>query len=225
MRQSFRRAAVPLFALVLAACSTGANPTGPATTPAAPTQMPPERVIPPVTNGLATVPATQAPATGSAPTPSPAEPTPEPTAAELWRTAQLRDVRTGEMFTVDSLAGQLVVIEPMAIWCSSCRAQQTAAREALAALDNPGIAYVSLDIDPNEGEADLASYANQLEFPWRFVVASREVARSLAQTFGDQVLSPPSVPSIVVDPSGQVDLYFGHRGAEELASELTARLP
>jgi len=54
-----------------------------------------------------------------------------PAADSAWRTTTLRDVRTGEAFTIDGLRDKLVALEPMAIWCSNCRIQQ---REAVAAL-------------------------------------------------------------------------------------------
>ncbi len=208
-------AAVLAGPVLLAACAQVAAPTS------APTPSP--------TSVAATgAPQTPAPSGGPAiePTPVPTlEPTPAPTSTEIWRAAELRDVRTGETFRIDSLAGRLVVIEPMAIWCSNCRAQQIEARTALDRLGNAEIVYISLDIDPHEAEADLARYADESGFPWRFVVASREVARSLAQVFGDQILSPPSVPSIVINPDGSVTHSFGYHSAAELEADLAARLP
>ena len=63
-------------------------------------------------------------------------------------------------------------------------------------------------------------------FGWSFAVASRDVARSLAQEFGDQVLSPPSTPIIIVAPSGQVvDQHFGIRRSGELVEAFRAHLP
>jgi len=151
----------------------------------------------------------------------------EPISADLplWQTAEMRDVRTGETFSVSELSGRVVVVEPMAIWCASCRAQQDAARDALSALDSEQLVYLSLDIDPNETEPDLASYAEERGYEWRFVLASVDVARSLAESFGDQVLSPPSTPKILVAPDGQASVSFGFKPAAELHAELAAMLP
>lgn len=154
--------------------------------------------------------------------------TPAPTVAlpaDPWRTAQLHDVRSGETFTINDLAGRLVVIEPMAIWCANCAIQQDEARAALEALATDEIVYVSLDVDPNETEADLARYADEREYPWRFVVASTEASRALATAFGDQVLSPPSTPKILIDPDGTAEVSFGIKPATELEEYLAARLP
>lgn len=144
---------------------------------------------------------------------------------ELWRTAELRDVRSGEILTISELGGSLVVIETMAIWCVTCRLQQNEAAAALASLDSDEIVYISLDIDPNENEADLARYAEDTGFDWHFVVASREVARSLADTFGEQVLSPPATPVVVVTPAGEVTVRFGIQRADALVAEFSSHLP
>lgn len=143
-----------------------------------------------------------------------------------WRTTPLRDVRTGAEFTIDQLKGKLVAIEPMAIWCSNCRIQQHEAAAALAATPSDKLVYVGLDVDPNEQPDALAAYSRQEGFDWTFVVASREVARSLAATFGDQVLSPPSTPLILIGPDGTLlDVHFGIRKADALAALLRDRLP
>lgn len=148
--------------------------------------------------------------------PAPADPT-AAKADAAWRTATLVDTRTGESFSVDSLRGKLVAIELMAAWCSNCKIQQLEAATALSRLNDPNIVYVSVDVDPHEGAKDLADYAERSGFDWRFVVATTEVARSLAATFGDQVLSPPSTPLILVGPDGTVvDQHFGIRGADDL---------
>jgi hypothetical protein len=78
---------------------------------------------------------------------------------------------------------------------------------------------LSLDIDPNERAEDLSEYARREGFDWRFAVAPREVTRSLAATFGDQVLSPPSTPLIVLGPDGDVvEQHIGIKVAGELAA-------
>jgi thiol-disulfide isomerase/thioredoxin len=158
---------------------------------------------------------------------APAATPPVSVPADLWRTAELRDVRSGEMLVVNELtrAGLLVVIEPMAIWCTSCRTQQNEARTALAGLARDDLVYISLDVDPNETEPDLARYADERDYPWHFAVASRDVARSLAQAFGDQVLSPPSTPKIVVARDGQAEVSFGIKRADQLEAEFAALLP
>ena len=146
-------------------------------------------------------------------------------ALDPWRTAQLTDVRSGETFTIADLAGSVVVIEPMAIWCSNCAQQQKQASKALTALASEDIVYISLDVDPGERETDLAAYADEKGFDWRFVVAGRDLSRALAQAFGDQVLSPPSTPKIIVGADGQVSgPDFGIQDAAAIEAELRDQL-
>ncbi len=143
-----------------------------------------------------------------------------------WRDAQLTDVRSGDTFRIADLEGKLVVIEPMAIWCVNCQFQQSAVATALERGAQPDLVYISLDVDPNERPEDLARYADEAGFGWTFVVASREVAKSLAAEFGDQVLSPPSTPSIVLAPDGSlVEKHLGIRGADDLVDLFEQHAP
>ena len=146
--------------------------------------------------------------------------------AEGWRTAVLRDVVTGEEFAIKDLEGKVVAIETMAIWCVNCRLQQGEAQAALAEVASRDVVYISLDVDPNERASDLAEYARRQGYGWRFVVASREVARSLATTFGDQILSPPSTPLLVLGPDGAlIEKHLGVKSADELAGLFREHLP
>ncbi len=194
-------ASLVAITLVLAACGAAS----PAATPViAPT-------VPPVAPSVASSPA----AIASDPQHTPA------VALEAWQTATLTDVRSGESFTIADLAGRLVVIEPMAIWCTNCARQQREASKALAALDSNDVVYISLDVDPGEQPADLAAYADERGFDWRFVVAGRDLSRALALDLGDQVLSPPSTPRIIVTQDGRViGPDFGAQEAADLEADL-----
>jgi thiol-disulfide isomerase/thioredoxin len=144
---------------------------------------------------------------------------PRPLAA--WETRELTDVRSGERFAIADLAGKVVVIEPMAIWCTNCARQQREASRALAALSSDDVVYVSLDVDPSERAPDLARYADERGFDWRFVVSDRALSRALAEAFGDQVLSPPSTPKIFVTADGRViGPRFGIQDASAIEAEL-----
>lgn len=147
-------------------------------------------------------------------------------AREAWRTATLRDVLTGDDFSIADLVGKVVVIEPMAIWCVNCRFQQLEAQHALETLGADDVVYLSLDVDARERPEDLAAYTRREGFDWRFAIASTEVSRSLAATFGDQVLSPPATPLIVLSAAGEVvDRHFGGKNAAELVALLRPLLP
>jgi thiol-disulfide isomerase/thioredoxin len=146
--------------------------------------------------------------------------------SEPWRTAALRDVVTGEEFRIKDLEGKVVAIEAMAIWCINCRMQQLEARATLEDVGSPDVVYVSLDVDPNERAEDLADYARREGFGWRFVISSPEVSRSLAATFGDQILSPPATPLVLLGPDGQlIEKHVGIKGADDLAALIEEHLP
>jgi hypothetical protein len=224
---------LPVATLMVAACASPSPAASP--TPGAPdaTAPPAAFAAPGVSDGPAATPSRTAPA---APAGSTTDPSAAPTAATgarqspeaalaTWQTIAMSDVRSGETFTIADLAGRLVVIEPMAIWCSNCERQQREAAKALTALEGEDVVYISLDVDPGEAETDLARYAAERDFDWRFVVAGRELSRALAQAFGDQVLSPPSTPKIVLTPGGQVlGPSFGISDASAVEAELREHL-
>jgi hypothetical protein len=133
----------------------------------------------------------------------------------------LTDVRTGETFTLAELATDApVLLEPMAVWCSNCRAQQ---HEVTRAHDAATFHSVSLDVDLSEVPADLAAYADREGFDWRFAMAGGELYRHLQDRFGIAVTNPPSTPLIVIEPDGSVrplEFGVGVRSADDLIAEL-----
>jgi thiol-disulfide isomerase/thioredoxin len=140
-----------------------------------------------------------------------------------WATALLTDVTTGETFRIADLAGKVVIIETMAIWCSNCRVQQDEAKTALARLPANSVVYVALDIDPNEDGPSLAAYREQNDLEGIYAIAGKDVARALAAEFGDQVLNPPSTPMIIVGTDGTVTLTeFGIKSSDDIVATAEA---
>lgn len=166
-----------------------------------------------------------------APTPSsvgPAEASDTPLASrddgagsltQAWATAALTDVSSGETFRIADLAGTVVILETMAIWCSNCRAQQSDVQDALARLPADRVVYVVLDVDPNEDAASLAEYRVANGFEGRYAIAGDDVARALAADFGDQFLNPPLTPMLIVGTDGTVTRTdFGHKSVVEIVT-------
>jgi thiol-disulfide isomerase/thioredoxin len=162
-----------------------------------------------------------------APTPSraPAETSVAPSASadgsaaldQAWATASLADVATGETFRIADLAGSVVILETMAIWCSNCRAQQRDVQDALARLPSDRVVYVVLDVDPNEDAASLAKYRVANGFEGRYAIAGDDVARALAADFSDQFLNPPLTPMLIVGTDGTVtQTDFGHKSVDQI---------
>jgi hypothetical protein len=122
-----------------------------------------------------------------------------------WATATLIDVRSGEPFRIADLvaAGKVVFLEPMAVWCSKCRAQQERAVDAMARLDRSKVVWIGLDIETAESAEQLAAYSEAAGFDFTYAIADRDVSRALVDDFGDVVLNPPATNVIVIDPGGQ----------------------
>jgi thiol-disulfide isomerase/thioredoxin len=151
----------------------------------------------------------------------PPEESAEP-AADPLLAYELVDVRSGATFTLAELAAEKpVVVETMAIWCSTCRAQQ---REVVEAHGTTDFHSVGIDVDPNERAEDLAEYAVREGFDWRFVMADAELVQLLTDRYGFGVTNPPSTPTFIVTADGGIRaLEFGHvRSAAELVAELAA---
>ena len=145
----------------------------------------------------------------------------DPTAAALLA-HELVDVRSGETFTLGELAkDRPVLLETMAIWCTTCLSQEREVRRAheLADFDSVGI-----DADPNESAGELANYADRQGFDWRFALADAELVQLLTDAYGFAVINPPSTPTLVITSEGDVrPLEFGRvRSADELIAELTS---
>jgi hypothetical protein len=207
------RFAIIALAFVLAACAAGGEAM-----PSAP-----EATMPPITPAPTSTPTDPPPTEDPGMTPEPSSATPTPIADALLA-VELTDVRSGESFTLGELAADHgpVLVEPMAIWCSNCRAQQ---REVVRAHELGSFSSVSLDVDLSEAPEDLASYADREGFDWYFAMADAELYRSLQDRFGVAVTNPPSTPLIIIEADGSVrPLEFGRgvRGAEELLDELGA---
>lgn len=133
---------------------------------------------------------------------------------------ELVDVRSAERFTLRQLAAERpVLLETMAVWCTTCLRQQS---EVLHAHDLADFHSVGIDVDPNESPEDLARYAERTGFDWRFVKADRELLALLQEAFGVASTNPPSTPTFIITTDGIRALPFGQvRSAHDLIAELT----
>ena len=208
MRRHLRPLALLALPIAIAAC-------GPAADSADPPAASRGSAAP---SSVASATPSAAPASASASASASAAPS---AAADALLDLTLTDVRSGESFTLAELsADQTVLLEPMAVWCSNCRAQQHEVKQAHA---DGSFVSVSLDIDLSESATDLASYADREGFDWHFAMADADLYRLLQERFGVAVTNPPSTPLIVIEPGGTVrPLEFGQgtRTAEALLAEL-----
>ena len=160
-----------------------------------------------------------------------AEPTLEPTPAPVsdsayngpeWTNLPLVNARTGETFTLASFAGKTVFVEPMATWCTNCRAQQGYVRTAMESLDEDDFVFISLSVGENVSNQVLANYAVDNNFPQVFAVATDEITAALIENFGFSVTTPPSTPHFTISPTGVVsDLSTGFDQPDAIIEQVT----
>ena len=134
-----------------------------------------------------------------------------------WAQVELTDVATGATFRIADLAGKTVILETMAIWCTKCFAQQGDVYAALEQLDPERVAYVLLDVDPNESADALAEYRRRNGFEGTYAIADRDLSRALAAEFGDQMLNPPSTPMVLIGSDGRITLTpYGPKSPDDV---------
>lgn len=142
--------------------------------------------------------------------------------APAWFSAALTEATTGATFTVQDYKGKVVLVETMAIWCSTCLQQQKEVK-ALHALLGKRDDFISIGIgvDINESLAALKDYVAKNGFDWTYTVASQEVAREIGNLYGAQFLNPPSAPMLIIDRHGEAHpLPFGVKSTADLQKAL-----
>lgn len=200
-----------MVGVLLAACAA------PSSDPSATDTAPPVSVPP-----AASTPSEEAPAAGASA--APVDPTAAPTPVafdDALLAIELRNVRSGETFTLGELAADApVIVETMAIWCTNCRQQM---HQVTAAHDLADFHSVSIDVEPSEVAEDLVAYAEREGFDWPFVLADAELATALRDRFGTEVLFPPGMPKLLVRTDGSVELLpLGDLlSADEIAALVT----
>jgi hypothetical protein len=135
-----------------------------------------------------------------------------------WFDIPMVDVRTGQSFTINDHQGKVVLVETLAMWCSSCLRQQKEVKVLHERLSGEeSFLSIGLDIDINEEAQDLKTYTENNQFDWVYAIAPVEVAREISELYGAQFLNPPSTPILVIDMNGEVHLMpFGIKTADEL---------
>jgi peroxiredoxin len=133
----------------------------------------------------------------------------------------LVNARTGETFTLASFEGKVIYVEPMATWCTNCRAQLGRVREVYEQLDASQFVFVGISVETNISAADLAMYADNQNFPWLFAVASRDMLAALDAEYGSVILTPPQTPHFIINPNGTLSqLYTGAHAAGDVTTLL-----
>ncbi len=121
--------------------------------------------------------------------------------AQAWQDLPLTDARTGKSFTLGNLEGYAYV-EPMATWCSNCRQQLGNVRDAAAQVKGDKVTFVALSVETTLKADDLARYAEEQGFDFKFAVMTPEVLRALVAGFSRTIAVPPSTPHFIIYPDG-----------------------
>lgn len=161
-------------------------------------------------------------------TPAPTEAVVEATEAPdlsnlpLWYGHTFTDAATGQEFSINDYHGKVVLVEMMAMWCSNCLRQQGAVLELHEMLgERDDLVTIVIDVDHNETLDRLAGYVQQNGFPWLYGVAPATVLREISQLYGDEYLTPPFTPMMIIDQDGNSHLLsFSHKTAADLLSSL-----
>jgi thiol-disulfide isomerase/thioredoxin len=134
----------------------------------------------------------------------------------------LTNASTGDVFKIQDFKDKVVLVETMAMWCTNCMRQQgevVKLHEQLGKRED--FVSVGLDVDPNERPEDLTKYVAKNGFDWYYAIAPAEVAREIAQLYGDQFLNPTATPMLIIDRQGEAHpLPFGIKSADELQKAL-----
>ena len=142
---------------------------------------------------------------------------------ENWLTTKLTTVNTDEEITIEELAEKPLLIEPFAVWCPKCTAQQQETKKLHEEVDNE-IVSLGLNIDPNEDESKVLSHIKEYGFDWRYTVASPEFTQSLIEEFGNGIVNAPAGPMILVCPDKTYhELDFGFKPADYLKKQVTEK--
>lgn len=137
-----------------------------------------------------------------------------------WQTLELTNAATGEIFTIADLnaAGFTVFVEPMATWCSNCRRQQQTLTSVFNTADPHEVVFISLSVETNISDGDLADYAAREGFDWTFVVANEALLAELVNLYGRTITNPPSTPHFAVYPDGSYsELTTGFSSADQIS--------
>lgn len=136
-----------------------------------------------------------------------------------WRDSELKNVLTGESFSVNEFEDKPVLLESFAVWCPVCTSQQKEFKKLHDEIGNE-IILISLDTDPNEDESRVLSHIEKNGFDWRYAVAPASFTKSLIGEFGNGIVNAPSAPVILICNGNARQLNSGVKSVKELKSEI-----
>lgn len=88
----------------------------------------------------------------------------------------------GNRVTLENFKGKVLVITSMAAWCPSCIIEAKNIRPVYEEMDKSKVEFLSIDIDPSEGEENLKNFKIDYETPW--VYTTREGGQDVINKYG-----------------------------------------
>jgi len=141
---------------------------------------------------------------------------PDSTSSTSWRETELRDISTGENYSISELE-KPILVETFAVWCPTCTNQQQQLKEF---HNSSNVTSVSLDVDPNENKEKAQNHIDRYGFDWRYSVALASMTRQLIQEYGNSIAQPPVAPMILVCENGTRRLPNGVKTPSKLGEEV-----
>jgi thiol-disulfide isomerase/thioredoxin len=136
--------------------------------------------------------------------------------ADDWQDVELKNVNSGENYTIRSLE-KPVLVESFAVWCPTCTRQQ---QEIKKLHNGSDVTSVSLDVDPNEDVEKVKQHTKENGFDWHYSVVPSEMTRMLVNEYGNSIAHPPSAPAILVCEDSTRKLPNGVKPVSKLQEEI-----
>ena len=142
-------------------------------------------------------------------------------AASPWMNVELKDVATGNTFTISEFGGRPVLVELFAVWCPICTRQQQESKK-LEEMEGHDIVSVAINADLNEDEEFVREHIERHGFDWRYAVARSDFINPVIEDFGTSIVHAPSAPMILVCSDQTVHrLRNGVKPADELRDKVS----
>lgn len=138
------------------------------------------------------------------------------TNATDWKEVELKDVATGEKYTISELE-KPVLVETFAVWCTTCTRQQ---KEVEKLHEKTDVKSVSLNTDPNEDERKIQRHLDRHGFSWSYSVAPPGMTRMMVKEYGNVIVTPPRAPMVLVCEDGARLLPTGVKPVSKLQKEI-----
>ena len=126
--------------------------------------------------------------------------------------AQSFTATDGELYTMQSFEGSVIMVQPMAQNCDACLDQLLSTREvATKFVDEErgyDIVYVILNIDTSISTTGLRNWSVSAgveassDLNWVVANASPELLNAIRRTFGETDVDPQNTPILIVDMDG-----------------------